>query len=156
MSDFPNWTSYGGALELHRGLYPLGLEAVGMGIVADELLPGITNATVHPRYYSFLSWVFWTFLKERKRKGDSSFRISEQHEWLVRLENIFRSATLLSNPDIKGLIGRTEAIELDPKNPRGRLRVDEERAATAFQAANYSVSFAALGCGKEILEKKGR
>jgi hypothetical protein len=151
MSDFPDWTDHlGSPLELHRGMYPLGLEAVGMGIVADHLLPGITNATVHPRYYSFLSWVFWTFLEEMKSRGVRSFRVSEQHSWLLRLENVFRSATLLINPDITGLIGSTQAIQIDPKNSEGRIRVNGNEAATSFQAPNYSISFATLGCGKEI------
>lgn len=58
MPDFPDWTEFCSNETPHRGLDPLGLESVGASIVQKQLLPGITNATRHIRYYSFFSWVF--------------------------------------------------------------------------------------------------
>ena len=58
MNELPDWTDYVGGEEDHRGLDPLGLEALGAGIVRRLLLPGITNTTRHVRYYSFFSWLF--------------------------------------------------------------------------------------------------
>src|SRR5690348_12026288 len=101
MPEFPDWTEFCREDTEHRGLDPLGLEAVGASIVQRDLLPGITNATRHIRYYSFFSWVFWKFWDRRTGKA----RLSEQRRWRIRLENVLRAATLDNNPQIGALIG---------------------------------------------------
>jgi hypothetical protein len=124
-------------------LDPLGLEAVGAGIVQHRLLPGITNATRHIRYYSFFCWVFWAFWKHRSGKP----RLSEQRKWRVRLENALRSATLDREANIQGLIGVTKAIRINGLSGKVRIGIEGGKAASAFVPANYSSSFRALGCG---------
>lgn len=146
MSEFPGWTEYQRSDEDHDGVYPLGLEAVGSYMVSHFLLPGITDATRHSRYYSFFSWVFWTFLQEQRRQGRVSYRPNEFSAWLVRLENILRAATLDADKDFIGLVGRNKALTFkDAKH--GMLSVDQKVAASGFVPAAYSASFAALHCG---------
>ncbi|HKN71469.1 MAG TPA: hypothetical protein VJX30_10580 [Terriglobales bacterium] len=147
MSEFPGWTEYQPTDEDHQGVYPLGLEAVGSYIVGHYLLPGITDATRHIRYYSFFSWVFWTFFQELRRQGRTTYKRDEFFNWLVRLENVLRAATLDTDRKFIGLIGRSKALTLeDAKN--GKLRIDQEVAASGFVPAAYSASFAALHCGQ--------
>src|SRR5437016_3034861 len=69
MPELPDWTEFCTNESEHRGLDPLGLEAVGASIVQNRLLPGITNATRHIRYYSFFCWVFWKFWNSRSGKA---------------------------------------------------------------------------------------
>jgi hypothetical protein len=147
MSEFPGWTEYQRNDEEHQGVYPLGLEAVGSYMVSHFLLPGITDATRHSRYYSFFSWVFWTFLQEQKRQGRTSYKPNEFSGWLVRLENILRAATLDADKDFIGLVGRNKAVTCkDAKD--GMLSIDQKVAASGFVPAAYSASFAALHCGQ--------
>lgn len=143
MPEFPSWTEYCSNETEHRGLDPLGLETVGASIVQRQLLPGITNATRHIRYYSFFCWVFWSFWKDRTERA----RISEQRRWRIRLENVLRAATLEKDQRIQALIGVTKAIKIDGLSDRARVSIDGGTAATAFVPANYSSSFRALGCG---------
>ena len=147
--ELPDWTEYTTDETDHRGLDPLGLESVGAGIVRRLLLPGITNATRHVRYYSFFFWVFWTFQEDCRRRGLTKGYPSEQKRWRLRLENILRAATLHVQPGMRGLVGRRKAsgwfIPL-----KARVQVDQAGAATAFQPAFYSASFRALGCGQWI------
>src|SRR5260370_4035962 len=147
MSEFPGWTEYQRSDEEHQGVYPLGLEAVGSYIVSHFLLPGITDATRHIRYYSFFSWVFWTFLQEQRRHGRAGYRPDEFSRWLVRLENMLRAATLDADKKFIGLIGRNKALTFDDAKD-GKLRVDQKVAASGFVPAAYSASFAALHCGQ--------
>ena len=136
MIQVPDWTEFISDEVEHRGLDPLGLATVGGSIVQRRLLPGITNTTKHIRYYSFFCWVFWTFWEYRGRHG----RKSEQRKWRVRLENVFRAATLLKSPNIGELIGVTKALRIDKLAGNELVRVDRDEAATAFIPANYSSS----------------
>lgn len=147
MSEFPSWTEYQRDDEEHQGVYPLGLEAVGSYIVSHFLLPGITDATRHIRYYSFFSWVFWTFLREQRSRGRTGYKPDEFSRWLLRLENIMRAATLDAEGKFVGLVGINKALRFEDARD-GRLRVDEKIAASAFVPAAYSASFAALHCGQ--------
>jgi hypothetical protein len=144
MTQLPDWTEFTSDEVEHRGLDPLGLAAVGGSIVQRRLLPGITNTTKHIRYYSFFCWVFWTFWGQRGRHG----RKSEQRKWRVRLENVFRAATLFKSPFVGELIGVTKALRVDNLAANELVRIDRDEAATAFIPANYSSSFRALGCGR--------
>ena len=143
MLEFPDWTEFCSDESEHRGLDPLGLEAVGASIVQNRLLPGITNATRHIRYYSFFCWVFWTFWRNRSDRA----RLSEQRRWRVRLENVLRSATLDEDENFQGLIGVTKATRINKLPGTAQVNVDGGQAASAFVPANYSSSFRALGCG---------
>jgi hypothetical protein len=73
---------------------------------------------------------------------------SEQWKWLVRLEHVWRAATLLQFPDATGLIGVTKALRIDKLKQQMEIRLDKDSAPTAFTPANYSASFRALGCGE--------
>lgn len=144
MSKLPDWTAFTKDETDHRGLDPLGLAAIGSGIVQRRLLPGITNTTEHIRYYSFFCWVFWTFWQKGRRAG----RLSEQRKWRARLENVLRAATLCREPNIVGLVGRRKAILTEHLSPNDHIRVDRVDVVSAFIPAFYSSSFRALGCGK--------
>jgi len=144
MSKLPDWTAFTKDETDHRGLDPLGLAAIGSGIVQRRLLPGITNTTDHIRYYSFFCWVFWTFWQTGKRAG----RLSEQRKWRGRLENVLRAATLCREPGIVGLVGRRKAILIKHLSPNDHIRIDRADVVSAFIPAFYSSSFRALGCGK--------
>jgi len=141
--EFPDWTEFCSNETEHRGLDPLGLESVGASIVQKQLLPGITNATRHIRYYSFFSLVFWKFWNGKTEKA----RLSEQRRWRVRLENVLRTATLDKDEKIQALIGVTKAIRIDGLPAKAKVLIEGGKAATAFVPANYSSSFRALGCG---------
>ncbi|MGA8504265.1 MAG: hypothetical protein WB762_01515, partial [Candidatus Sulfotelmatobacter sp.] len=54
-SQIPDWTEDAGRPLGGRDF--MGLQTVGETIL-NVLLPGLTNSTVHPRYYAFFSWVF--------------------------------------------------------------------------------------------------
>lgn len=149
MNGFPAWTEYRSSEIEHRGLDPLGLTGVGSNIVQKRLLPGITNATRHVRYYSFFCWVFWSFWQQNKGKT----KPSEQWKWLVRLEHVWRAATLLQFPSVTGLIGVTKALRVEKLKQQMEIRLDKDTAPTAFTPANYSASFGALGCGRWSPEK---
>ena len=150
MTDvFPTWTAYEKGTETHQGLNPLGLEPLGAAI-SRRLLPGITNATVHIRYFSFLSWVFWTFTQFHEGHGRTvTLDRRAQKRWRIRLENIHRSATLLEHPSgFTGLVGVEKARRLDPDSGASTIDMSGDEASTPFQAAYYSASFALLGCGE--------
>ena len=109
---YPDWTERVTDLSGHRGLWPLGLEPVGFSF-ARQLLPGLTNVTTDIRYYSFFCWAFWTFEKHLHAQGTTEFNPADQKRWLARLENLFRAATLYSDPDVLGLAGVTSAVRLN-------------------------------------------
>lgn len=122
------------------GMWPLGLEPAGFRMIND-LLPGITNATFRPRYYSFFAWVHWT----HEVAVASNQTLLSQKEWRQRLEMIFRLATQVYHPDYVGLIGRTRTPHLD-LDDHEMVSLDRKNVTTAFQAAFYSSSFGYLGC----------
>lgn len=143
--NLPAWSEPSGNVE-HQGMWPLGLEPVGF-LFVDQLLPGFTNTTTRVRYYSFFSWVFWTYREFVEQSGREPTR-EEQQRWRARMENIFRAATLYARPDVVGLVGRTDVPDL-PDDPREPYSIAEDRGQTAFQPAQYSSSFRALGCADE-------
>ena len=142
--NLPDWTAFTSDETDHRGLDPLGLQSVGASIVQRRLLPGITDSTIHIRYYSFFCWVFWTFWQGGKKKAGTL----EQLKWRTRLENVLRTATLWKSPDLLGLVGTTKTIKIDGLSRAGKVRIDKADVISAFIPAFYSASFRALGCGK--------
>jgi hypothetical protein len=143
----PQWTQFTKGIGTHQGLNPLGLEPLGASI-SRRLLPGVTNAAVHVRYFSFLSWVFWTFKSFHDERNGGKRTRTAQTRWRVRLENIHRAATLWYYPEgLTGLWGVEKAQRIGPSSS-GSIDVTQDNAATPFQAAAYSASWANLGCGE--------
>src|SRR4051812_10237136 len=91
---FPDWTAFVSDGD-SGGRFPLALEAVGANMVAAHLLPAVTNATAHPRYYSFFCWVFGTFEERVSPRFPESKRPQAQRRWGAHLEHALRACTLL-------------------------------------------------------------
>jgi hypothetical protein len=145
--SFPTWTKRGAGLGNHRGLAPLGLEPVGRRFV-DELMPGVTGATWHIRYYSFFAWVLWTFHRQSET-GAFPRTDARQAWWIGRMENVFRLASLYTNPAQTGIVGVEEARTIPlPEDPEAMVQVGRALRATAFVPAYYRSSFLALGCAE--------
>ena len=149
---YPDWTERVTGLSSHRGLWPLGLEPVGFSF-ARQLLPGLTNVTTNIRYYSFFCWAFWTFEKHLRDRGTAEFHPADQKRWLARLENVFRAATLHSNPDVLGLAGVTDTVRLGEADDS--LAVDATDVPSGFVPALYSASWRNLRCGKSTARGVG-
>lgn len=151
--SYPDWTARGAGADYHRGLAPLGLEPVA-GRLIDRLMPGLNNVTWRVRYYSFFSWALWSFLEHTRDRPDARTNRA-QARWLVRMENVFRLATLHAD----GRDGRRTwgLVGIDRAGPRGApgsdqpdvpVNIAEEYAATAFVPAAYKASFTGLGCAE--------
>lgn len=143
MGEYPVWLdcdhrSSGG------GMWPLGLEAGGFRFI-EQLMPGFNNVTTRIRYYSFFSWVFWTF-QERVNRGESVPTAAAQKAWRERLEMALRLASLYLVPGMGGLVGNRK-VHPPAAGPSEPLSLRDPGAATAFQPANYSASFALFRCG---------
>jgi hypothetical protein len=67
----PEWSERG---YWTSGLDPLGLQAFPIELY-QKLIPGLTNITVRPRYYSFYTWLCWV----NAQRDD--LRISDPTEW---------------------------------------------------------------------------
>jgi hypothetical protein len=143
--EFPSWTALVPADEA-GGRYPLAMEAVGSHMVAAYLLPAITNATPHPRYYSFFAWVFDRFDKDVAPRVPESERAKVQRRWRAHLESAFRACTLYSDPTARQIIGYRSAIRLEDRSPSAVVQLDGS-APTAFAPQNYGAAFAYLGLG---------
>lgn len=142
---FPSWTALV-PTEESGGRYPLAMEAVGAHMVASYLLPAITNATPHPRYYSFFAWVFDTFDKIVAPRVPESGRAKAQRRWRAHLEHAFRACTLHTEPSAKQIIGFRSAIRFEGLSPSAAVRLDAV-SPTAFAPQYYGAAFAYLGLG---------
>jgi len=137
-NTLPSWTSYTKPPDI-KGRDFLGVQNVGNRMM-DALLPGLTGATRHPRYYSFLCWAIWKTSDWGGAKTDSEKQVA-----LYKLENIFLYAAYLhSRGDCStgGLVG-SESIArlLSVKALRYPLSgFDPERGVSAFNEANYRPS----------------
>lgn len=129
------------------GMWPLGLEPLGFRLIG-RLTPALTNATNRIRYYSFFSWVFWTFKEAADQRIVLRTRAA-QTAWRERLEMIFRLATLHADPDVVGLVGSTQISPAD-QTPDEKITLLREGVTTAFKAASYSSSFENFGCGRTL------
>ena len=70
----PRWTEQ--LYPPSAGLDHLGLRSVITGTVLDALSPRVVVVTVHPRYWSFYTWLLWRFWQTNRpktRKGYSQF-----------------------------------------------------------------------------------
>ena len=85
-SELGYWTS---------GLDPLGLQAFPIELY-QQLIPGLTNITVRPRFYSFYTWLCWINAR------NENLRITDDQEWRTfvrRSEAILTLASLRSGID---------------------------------------------------------
>ena len=142
---FPSWTALV-PVDESGGRYPLAMEAVGAHMVAAYLLPAITNATPHPRYYSFFAWVFDTFDKIVAPRVSERDRAKAQRRWRAHLEHAFRACTLHTDPTAKQIIGYRSAVRFEGLSPSAAVRLDGA-APTAFAPQYYGAAFAYLGLG---------
>lgn len=149
LGNFPGWTALDVASDEHAGQYPLGLDAVGMGIVANFLLPGITNATNRARYYSLLSWIAVKSGERATQGGKRDASGAEHLRWLQRLEALVRAATLDYDEKVLGLVGVGAAVRINGWEGGDVDLIDSNRdPATAFAIAAYGASFEFLKLGK--------
>jgi hypothetical protein len=116
--EFPQWTVRRGFGKV-GGRFPLALEAVGQRMIAMHVLPQVTNATAHPRYYAFFCWVFEqssnvsaTGCRSVKSPGDSE---RGGHTWNMRCEPVrlrtilrFASSSDHRRPSASGASGATQ------------------------------------------------
>ena len=146
LGNFPGWTALDVASDEHAGQYPLGLDAVGMGIVANFLLPGITNATNRARYYSLLSWIAVKSGERATQGGKRNASGAEHLRWLQRLEALVRAATLDYDEKVLGLVGVGAAARINGREGGDVDLMDSDRdPASAFAIAAYGASFECLG-----------
>ena len=149
LGNFPGWTALDVASDEHAGQYPLGLDAVGMGIVANFLLPGITNATNRARYYSLLSWIAVKSGERATQGGKRNASGAEHLRWLQRLEALVRAATLDYDEKVLGLVGVGAAARINGREGGDVDLMDSDRdPASAFAIAAYGASFEFLGLGQ--------
>lgn len=145
----PTWTK-----EVRRGLNQgrdyLGIQNVGNRIMND-LLPGLTGATVHPRHYSFLCWVLahsddWGQCRTHKA----------QMEFLYRFENIMLFASELHEHRYSLSQARPggNAIRRILRKGNSRFPLDKAgvgRNPSIFDVVNYGPSTNELG----LIRRKG-
>jgi hypothetical protein len=151
---FPSWTT---RVQTPRptARYPLALEAVGAGVVAEHIFPGFTNATRQARYFSFLSWIFWTFDVHRARQVSQGRWPLAQRRWRVRLEHALRCCSQYHsleerNKPARGLIGVRKTPDLRILPTSTVVELGGKRIAkiiSAFDAAFYGSPFVSLRFG---------
>lgn len=142
---FPTWTTYV-ASGPSGGMYPLGLEAVGQNMIGSHVLPGVTDATVHPRYFSFFAWTFDTFERRFAKRGSAAELATDQHRFRARLENALRSCTLAEGSESRGIIGSRGAFRFENYLSSAPIHFPR-KLPSGIDPANYGASFVRLGLG---------
>lgn len=141
----PYWTALRTGGGTDGGIWALGLEQIGLRL-ADEMLPGLTNQTVHARYYSMFAWAFWKFAEIARAHG-RVVAAEEQDAWFRRVENAFRVASELAEPGRRALVGsravRRRWDEIDRRG--GRVSLVDDAPASAW--VPYGASFREMRCG---------
>jgi hypothetical protein len=142
----PYWTAMRQSAGTEGGIWPLGLEQVGLRI-EDDMLPGLTNQTAHVRYYSMFAWAFWKFAALTRASG-REIDSDEQFAWFRRVENAFRVASELAEPKGRGLVGsRAIRNQWDRIDRRGaRVSLVDDTPASAW--APYGASFREMRCAR--------
>lgn len=138
LSPVPDWTEdASGGL---GGRDFVGLQAVGETIL-NALLPGLTNATVHPRYYAFFSWVF-------KLANDARIEVGKPlDDHLFRYETaLIYAAQAMHGDDIRNIVGirsvRVGAHQwLGPLRQYGISKGQWPVRNSAFSSPYYRPSF---------------
>ncbi len=144
MSMLPGWTAAPATAGTEGGIWALGLEQVGLRL-ADEMLPGLTNQTVHARYYAMFAWAFWRFARtSRLRKR--SVRAQEQRLWFRRVESAFRVASELAEPQRRALVGSRAIRNRWDQIDRAGGRVSLVNDAPASAWVPYGASFREMRC----------
>lgn len=137
---FPSWT--GVVRDDGRAVSPLGLDVIGAAMVSRFQLPGITNGTVHARYFSFLAWLVGGF----RDYGPSQLRgqalTKAWKNWVLSMEQAWRLCSVHAYPDTTGIIGR-ETADRTPLSGRKTVTLPVD-APSALEAQYYGASFRAL------------
>lgn len=148
LAETPAWSAFA-PLGVPGGRFPLGLEAVGGRMVAANLFPAITNATRHPRYFSFLAWAYATFEDKWASRLAADKVVRAQRRWRRQLEDALCMCTLFRTPDMTNIIGAREAQRL-AKLPTGRMLRFRRSGPSAMDPANYGAAFGDLGLGRRV------
>jgi hypothetical protein len=147
-SEMPAWSAFT-PLGIPGGRFPLGLEAVGGRMVAANLFPSITNATRHPRYFSFLAWAYEIFEQQWGTKFATDKIAGAQRKWRRQLEDAICMCTLFKTPEMTNIIGAREAQKLAGL-PKGRMVRFRKKGPSAMDPANYGAAFGDLGLGRKV------
>jgi hypothetical protein len=139
----PEWTTLKPGAETHGGRWPLGLESLGQRVIAQHLMPGVTNGTKRIRYYAFFSWIYWAEHRRLQTEGVREVTVEQQDMWRRRMENAMRAATLLAGEG-SGLIGVDNAVPV-PDRANARFPLVAKDPTTAWTPAAYQASCVALG-----------
>lgn len=147
---FPIWTNRSKPTTV-SGRDFLGIQNVGNQIM-DSLLPGLTGATRHPRFYTFLCWALW------KAQDWGAVKNNEEMElFLYKLENIFLYS-LMMHPaheySVTGIRIGERAISAQIRSKNDLLPLERpgiNREPSGFSVVNYRPSMNELGllCKRE-------
>jgi hypothetical protein len=143
--EFPQWTVRRGFGKV-GGRFPLALEAVGQRMIAMHVLPQVTNATAHPRYYAFFCWVFEQFEQRVSHRLQERQVARGQRAWRAYLEHALRACSLANDPQIRQLIGSQKAVRIGGVRRDARVTFPS-KSPSGFDPANYGAAFLALGLG---------
>ncbi|MFH2001745.1 MAG: hypothetical protein ABIK28_18815 [Planctomycetota bacterium] len=142
-SKFPTWTKKINAKQI-RGRDFLGIQNPGNRIMG-ELMPALTGATKHPRFYSFFSWAI-----SASRTLGGSKNPKEQDDFLFRMENLLLYCSGLHKKHRYSMTGcrvgamsREASVDsfLAKGSPRLPLIVKQiDRETSAFNEQNYRPS----------------
>jgi hypothetical protein len=103
-----------------RGLDHLGVQAPCIALYG-QLLPGITNVTDRARYYSFYSWLIWSFERRYANHTIDEFRrVLRRAECLFALIAIRHARMVGDNDDGlhgKAMVGRDKLLRIGEGNP---------------------------------------
>lgn len=103
-----------------RGLDHLGVQAPCIALYG-QLLPGITNVTDRARYYSFYSWLLWSFERRYSNHSIDEFRrVLRRSECLFALIAI-RHARVVGDNDEglhgRAMVGRDKLLRIEESQP---------------------------------------
>ncbi len=103
-----------------RGLDHLGVQAPCIALYG-ELLPGITNVTDRARYYSFYSWLIWSFERRYANHTIDEFRrVLRRAECLFALIAIRHARMVGDNDDGlhgRAMVGRDKLLRIEEGKP---------------------------------------
>ena len=141
LASVPNWTEDCG--EEPGGRDFLGLQSVGEAIL-NALLPGLTNSTVHPRYYAFFAWVFKLANDQNIHAG----KALSEHRFRYETALIY-AAQATHATEIHNVVGIRDARTgphrwIGASGQYGLYNSSWSDRVSAFPSANYRPSFASL------------
>lgn len=140
MAKVPSWT--GVLRDDGRAVSPLGLDVIGAAMVSRFQLPGITNGTIHARYFSFLAWVVDSFRDHGPSQLTGKAQTNAWRQWVLSMEQAWRLCSVHASPETTGIIGR-ETADRTPLSARMTVPLPVE-APCSLEAQYYGASFRAL------------